>query len=659
MRNFLLSIIGLCVSLALGAQIPGQRPGTFGPTNGRPAPGTPEIDSLQEEVAKDTFGIYQFFAGNPFYETAYADSSLNQYVHQYDPARRRTWDYMTLGLAGSPAQAIVYEPILRRGFDIGMRQYDLYTKDAGQVPIYRMQTAFTNVEYAQLGDQNNGFFGAQFASNFGKGFTLSLDFNRQNQNSTTTLFQRQRLRSNTLGLGMWFKSQNQRYNGYLTLVNNKFERQENGGVRDSIFTGEGQFSTPQNARIFLSGARSRYQMQEARFTQYFQLNRFGKSDSLSTDTIAVKGKQVYQVAHSISLQNVLSRYSDVELSGLGGFYVPFQKDSRGIRHFLDYQKIENQFRILTFQSQGPLVGRVREEGGLLEVGLVHALHRIQQEPRDSTLNEVFLQGKWRLSPVPLLDLNLSAQFNILGNIGDYQLMGEMDFKLGKLGVLKGKAVNQLYSPNLMQREFWVTQQPVWRNDFRKTLETNLQASLVLDRWGLSLGAGFNLFNNPIYFDTSGLVKQTNRAVSIIQFWIQKNFVFWRLHLDNQLALQSSSDDIIRLPGIFGKHSLYFQGTLFKVLKSRIGFDLRYQSEYYADYYFPLTGQFQLQDTRIVDFYPAIDAFGAFQVTKFRAFVKWENLSQLIFGEQLFFQSSYYPVPPSNGFRIGIKWFFAD
>jgi Putative porin len=62
---------------------------------------------------------------------------------------------------------------------------------------------------------------------------------------------------------------------------------------------------------------------------------------------------------------------------------------------------------------------------------------------------------------------------------------------------------------------------------------------------------------------------------------------------------------------------------------------------------------------LVDFYPAVDAFGAFQVTKFRAFVKWENLTRFILGDQLFFLSSYYPVPPSTGFRIGLKWFFAD
>jgi hypothetical protein len=63
---------------------------------------------------------------------------------------------------------------------------------------------------------------------------------------------------------------------------------------------------------------------------------------------------------------------------------------------------------------------------------------------------------------------------------------------------------------------------------------------------------------------------------------------------------------------------------------------------------------------LVNFYPAADVFGAFQVTKFRAFFKMENITRYIDPQnKLFYQTSYYPMPPSSGFRLGIKWFFAD
>jgi hypothetical protein len=96
-----------------------------------------------------------------------------------------------------------------------------------------------------------------------------------------------------------------------------------------------------------------------------------------------------------------------------------------------------------------------------------------------------------------------------------------------------------------------------------------------------------------------------------------------------------------------------------VLNTHIGVDVRYQTSYYADYYRPLTGQFELQNKRVVNFYPAADVFGSFQVTKFRAYFKMENITRYIAENKLFYQTSYYPMPPSSGFRLGIKWFFAD
>ena len=668
MLRLLVSLIFILSANLLLAQFPTQGPGGFGNPGGfgQQRPGQLNVDTLQEDIKRDTFGAYRFFVKNPFHEKAFADTLITDYLHQHDPTRQRQWDYMHLGISGSAAQPIVYQPLLRRGFDLGWHQYDLYLKSADDIPFYRHETAFTNVGYSQLGEQNNSFFTLQFSRNFGPGFNFSIDYQRLSERGTTTLFNRQSLRNTTLGLNFWFKGKNGRYNAYLTLVNNKLERNENGGLVKDTLTLGGTFATPAQAEVFLEAARSRYQHEEVQFTQYFQLNRFGsKTDTVSQDsldnlpTVAVAGKQIYQVAHTISYQNIFSRYND-DNTNLATFYKNFNTDPRGIRNFVGHQKVENQFRLLTYRSQGPLVGRTRQESGLLELGLVHAYHRIELEAKDSSLNEVFAIGRWDLQPVPLVDLRLNAKLGLLGNIGDYQASGEIDFKLGKLGFLKGKATNQLYSPSLIQREFWVTQQRVWNNDFKKTLESNLQASLNIERFDVEVGAAYHLINNLIYFDTIGYARQTGRAVSILQLFLKKNFVFWRIHLDNQVVLQTASEDIVRLPQFFGKHSLYFEGRLFRVLNSRIGVDVRYQAGYLADYYLPLTGQFQVQDKRMVDFYPAADVFGSFQITKFRAFFKLENVTRFIYPQnQLFYQTSFYPMPPSSGFRLGIRWFFVD
>ena len=130
------------------------------------------------------------------------------------------------------------------------------------------------------------------------------------------------------------------------------------------------------------------------------------------------------------------------------------------------------------------------------------------------------------------------------------------------------------------------------------------------------------------------------------------------HLDNTVALQQATEDFVRLPDIYSKHSLYYAGKWFKVLDVRVGVDLRFNNSFYAPYYNPVTGQFQLQDRREVEFYPAADAFFSMRVTKFRAFFKWENATAALITDQLFYQTAYYAFP-SAVFRLGIKWRFLN
>ena len=169
---------------------------------------------------------------------------------------------------------------------------------------------------------------------------------------------------------------------------------------------------------------------------------------------------------------------------------------------------------------------------------------------------------------------------------------------------------------------------------------------------------YNLLNDFIYFDQQGLPRQTGVAVSITQLIARKEFKVGPIHLDNTIALQKASEDVIRLPEIFGKHGLYYAGLWFRVLDVRLGFDARYNTAYYAAYYNPFIGQFQLQDRSQVDFYPNLDGYFAMRVSRFRAFVKYENITALLKKGELYYLTADYPFPDA-AVRIGIKWRFLD
>ena len=210
----------------------------------------------------------------------------------------------------------------------------------------------------------------------------------------------------------------------------------------------------------------------------------------------------------------------------------------------------------------------------------------------------------------------------------------------------------------MEHRLYLSGQQAYRNDFDKTLSTTLSGTYSLPAFQLEITGRYHLLNNYIYFDTLGLAQQTGIPISIAQLIIKKGFKVGRFHLDNIVALQQATEDFIRLPSIYSKHSLYYGGKWFKVLDVRLGADLRFNNSFYAPYYNPVTGQFQLQDGREVEFYPATDVFFSMRVTKFRAFFKWENATAAILSGQLFYQTAYY-AHPSSVFRLGLRWRFLN
>jgi len=89
----------------------------------------------------------------------------------------------------------------------------------------------------------------------------------------------------------------------------------------------------------------------------------------------------------------------------------------------------------------------------------------------------------------------------------------------------------------------------------------------------------------------------------------------------------------------------------------LGFDLHLFSPFKPLYYFPLTGQFQLQDNQETKWQPMLDGFLAFQVRTFRFFVRYENVVPIL-SNQYYYHVAGYAQNPFN-LRLGLSWRFVD
>lgn len=371
----------------------------------------------------------------------------------------------------------------------------------------------------------------------------------------------------------------------------------------------------------------------------------------------------YTLKHNLSLRR--NTYKYVDESNLT-YYGDFLLDDRGVRNFIQTNQVENIFSIRTFKLENENINSVYgtkksenlAQKDLLEVGISHTFTKLQQEPIDSNINNAFLFGKIEFTPSKRLKIKTYGHFGMLKQIGDYYLKGDFLWDSKKLGKLEFSLTNQLYTPSLFQRQFYVTSQNVWLNNFKKVFENSLSASYAIPKLKTDLTVNYHLIDNYIYNDQSTKPQQLSSGLNIFQLIVNNQIDVGRFHLQNSIYFQQATApaDVIRFPEIYSIHRLYMDLKLFKVMESQFGGEVRLNTPYSPDNFQPLTGQFFLQDTE-VPFYPIVDVFFNFRIQQFRFFIIGENL--LHFTTPNFHYNIYsYPIPDLQ-VRFGFRWLFLD
>jgi putative beta-barrel porin len=654
-------------------------------------------------VVLDTSEIHFFFADSPNEVYPFSDSLLET-LHQYDPIRQQEYNYAHLGNLGSAARPLFYQPAMRRGFDVGLHQFDIYQMSAADVRYYHVTQAFTQATYTQGPTQTDAQLNVRFSRNFAGGLNLTLEHRRINNGGA---YDFQRANNSSVAAGLRYHNKDGRYDGYFSFVTNSVQQENNGGIAESLTD---SLIPPFQVLVNLKTSNTRHARKELAYTQYFYLNKMTKEERQKrrTERIeekaqkaveAVKTKPIlpdssaaplktpkpeirnpkpetsqppplpkgtgtsnlnrsFTLYHQIAWRTGSFKFSDTEPDS--AFYGPFLVDSRGLRHFLKTQTLENTFKLQTFKLRQD--GTQARERDLLEAGLVNSLHLIDQEPLSRrTQNDLFLTGRLNFSPGERMQLQSYAHLGIGADAGDFRLSGELFLDFKNIGSLRLEAVNQLYAPSLLDQQFYVTEQALWENDFQKTLETSLSATYALPVRRFSATGQYHLVSNLVYFDTAGLPRQSG-AFSVLQLVLRKDFQSGGWHLENWAGLQKITSYVLALPQLYSRHSLYWQGRVFrKVMLAKLGLDARLTTNYDAPAYQPLTGRFYLQEEQTLPFTPLLDGFVSFQVKTFRFFFKIENL--LTFpNKEYYFQTTGYPLPfgfNNGGIRFGISWRLVD
>ena len=656
-----------CSSFYVQAQRNGSYPGAGGGvSNGSSNSGNsnfPTVNnnnstdpSKETEEDLDTVKVAFFYAPFPSKKIPFTDTLLANDFQQFTPIRSRRAEYAYLGMTGSAHHPIVWQPLFREGFDAGVHSFDLFRIDNQAIKYYQTNKAFSQAKWTLRSIGDDSSFDFDYGSQFSNNNYVSLEWHRLNQ-SVKPNYNFQNTSTLNTNWAMGFGHLGKKYTIFASFSNNNAQQTHNGGLvagADSFLLQKnfaGNYSLPVQYLNLSKELNLRYKVQEVQIRQTYKLNR--SNDSLATD------KRQFLITHIFDYERITNKnyytFSDIRKKD-SLYFQDFINDKRGLRVFFDVKKIENQVSIGT---QKPRAGQLPDA---IEIGLKHRFYNVYFEPKSYNINQAFVFGKWNFALSKWLKINTYAHFGLLpANAAEYCAKGEMQLNLQKLGILEATFMQQRYQPTLLQTRMYSFQQQIWQNDdFAKSFSTTFSATYRLPTLNFAATGSYHLLNNYIYFDKTLQPIQTDKAVNILQLELLQDFHIRKLHIENYLAFQKSTNDAIQLPAIYGKHSIYLEGKIFRkgAMLARLGCDFRYTTAYKADAYNPLINQFYTQTDTQIPFYPALDAYVSARVLKLHAFIKMENITSSFYKKNIFLSVPNYPLYGTY-LRVGFYRRFTD
>ena len=199
----------------------------------------------------------------------------------------------------------------------------------------------------------------------------------------------------------------------------------------------------------------------------------------------------------------------------------------------------------------------------------------------------------------------------------------------------------------------------WDNDFGKISTTKLEASLSIPKWKLSASAGYALLSNNIYYDTLGIARQNTAPMSVITADLRKDFQVWKLHFDNRLLLQfSSNEEVMPLPLLALNLRYYLQfDVVKKVMQMQIGANGTFTTKWYAPAYNPVLGVFFNQEKEKFGNCPYIDLFVNIQWKRASIFIKYMNANMGWPNKSADYFTAAGYISTQRAIKFGIAWPF--
>jgi len=594
------------------------------------------------------------------------DSSINDFDKYFSVPS----SYLYLGNNGAAAYSLIYKPNTRTGWDAGFHAFDIYRYTLEESKFYKTNRPFTQLGYhlasgkeqmiKVLHTQNprpNWAFGFDYRLISAPGFFTNQNTNHKNY----------RLFSN-------YQGKRKRYAAFLILVGNTNKNSENGGIRYDSSLSNPNLKDRFNVNVNLGNA-NKYLSSPFNssvntgniykdFTVFVrQTYDIGKRDSVeindSTTEYLFYPKLRVQHSFTYSTYNYFFKDYVADSAIYKSWYDTTLKKATDTFFIKEkWAVMSNDFTLLQFPD-------TKNPGQFISAGV--RFENIKGELQGGTRNfyNFIVHGEYRnKTRNKLWDVLAKGEFYVNGlNAGDYSAYATIARHLNnKLGDIRLFFKNVNRSPSFI---FDNASSFNLKNAGLTKKENIISFGADANNKFISLGFKNHIITNLAYFSDYYHTSQSSKVINLLQVYASKKIKItkrWNLYADLTFQ-QTDGSAPVKVPLLFSRNRLAYEGNWFKNLFASAGLEVRYFTPFEAYNYSPVMGQFTPQDTFKLKNLPDVSAFFHFRIKSFTGFIRAENLNTVSFKDGFGFRNNNFAAPhyPTQGFifRLGIQWGFVN
>ncbi|WP_414000290.1 putative porin [Flavobacterium sp. W1B] len=612
------------------------------------------IDSLRTNVKGEAAPIDQYRFISIERDTTYLDTSLTiqkEYSHNY--LRKDNFGLLAFPNEGQTYNTLQYSLTKFSPYpEIGFKAKHFNFLEANDIKYSSVATPVTELYFKSVmgkGQSLDAFFTLNTSPrlNFSIAYKgLRSEGKYINQLSSTGNF-RFTTSYNTLN-GRYFANAHYTYQDILN--------QENGGITNiADFESEDpKYKNRQRLEVYLTDAKSFLKGKRIFLDHFFRIN-------------SKKGANNLYVAHQFNYENKFFEYNQATVPSTVGSRTVYRFGDSYVTSAINdqtrYNKMYNKagltyenttlgkfhFFVDDFRSNYYYSQILIRDDKTIPASLTRSINSAGGQYE-------YQKNKWKGNFLYSRSITNQSLSNLDANL-EYDLNGDYQFSFQYQNL--NKLPNDNY--NLYQSSYLGYN---WSNDFNNEKINSIVANASTP-W-LEASVQLMTLNDHLYFENTSTdnnvqivsPNQYGKTINYLSIKLNKEFKFGNFALDNTFLYQKvdQQDAILNVPEIVTRNTIYYTNYMFKkALFLQTGITLNYFTNYLANDYNPVIGEFFVQNKKEIGNYPNLDFFINAKIQRTRIYLKAEHFNSSFSG------NNFYTAPnmPYRDFmiRFGLIWNF--